>query len=148
MHQAEYKKVNNRFFLDAVALELRAGHSVKINVAGNSMRPVLKDRDSVLLVALPLENVRKGQIVFAKYQNAYVLHRVIKTGENSFLLAGDANLYQIEFVAKQDIIAVLTRKLNAPKQVNMNTIFKNWKGLAWFYIRPLRRVFIKILKII
>jgi hypothetical protein len=60
---------------------------VWITVTGMSMYPFLRgDRDSVELSKAEFPNIKKGDIVLIRRLNhVYVLHRVLRIQENSFL---------------------------------------------------------------
>ena len=61
-----------------------------VRVTGSSMRPLLRHlRDGVVLEK-PRE-IRRGDIVLFDRQNGrYALHRVIRTGPDGFVMAGDS----------------------------------------------------------
>lgn len=59
---------------------------------GLSMYPYIRQSYTIVIRKL-IEKPKKYQcVIFRKNQNEYVLHRVIKVGENTFLPWGDNNL--------------------------------------------------------
>ena len=62
------------------------GELVVSREPGNSMSPRLKSRQPVLLTPILLEDVRKGNIVFARYGRNYYTHLVHQIGQKGVLL--------------------------------------------------------------
>ncbi len=108
MEQTKKKIVcKNDHFLKNVEVALEQGKKVKIAVRGNSMNPVLNDGDIVILEKghLPIE--KKGDIILAKHEGKYVLHRIVWISSGFFYLAGDGNKLQVEKVRKDNAIATV-----------------------------------------
>lgn len=60
----------------------------KFPVKGTSMRPMLKDNDSVTIEKV--NNVIKGDIILYRRDNGqFVLHRIIKVHDNLYDIVGD-----------------------------------------------------------
>lgn len=106
MEQTKKKIVcKNDHFLKNVEVGLEQGKKVKIAVRGNSMNPVLNDGDIVILEKGQQLPIEKGDIILAKYEGKYVLHRVVWISSDFFYLAGDGNKLQVEKVRKGNAIA-------------------------------------------
>ncbi|TDQ77997.1 S24/S26 family peptidase [Sphingobacterium yanglingense] len=108
MEQTKKKIVcKNDHFLKNVEVALELGKKVKIAVRGNSMNPVLNDGDIVILEKGQQLPIEKGDIILAKYEEKYVLHRVVWISSDFFYLAGDGNKLQVEKVRKDNAIATV-----------------------------------------
>lgn len=70
--------IPNDLFFEQVKERLNAGQKVKIPVAGKSMEPFLQNGDLVVLKKFEEKDLINGKIVLAYFNNAYVLHRVVK----------------------------------------------------------------------
>lgn len=56
---------------------LRRGETVAVRGHGNSMTPLIKNGETVVLAPLPVEaSLRKGDVVLAKVRGRVYLHRV------------------------------------------------------------------------
>lgn len=136
-------KVPNHLFFEIIEEELKAGKSVKFNVAGNSMIPFLKNADQVI-IKQPIDlNVKIGDILLVKYREKVILHRLVKIEAGEYYLAGDGNLDQIEVVNKEDLLAVVLKGFRGERELRVNSSFNKKMGLIWYYIRPLRFIFSK-----
>lgn len=137
--------VNNQAFFDYIAPFLEEGRQVSFLVKGQSMRPFLFEGDKVL-IRKPLGRPwKRGDLILARWRNAYVLHRLVKRRKKSFGLAGDANLVQIEWVEEADIIAVaLSASRDDKKKYEADDAWKRMLGMCWYYLRPWRRLLAKI----
>ena len=78
----------NRLFFPLIVEEINNGHTVTINLRGNSMRPFLEsDRDRALLTNP--KGVKLGDPVLAEIEPGhFVLHRIIKIDGDAVTLMG------------------------------------------------------------
>jgi signal peptidase I len=81
-----------------------------------------------------------GKIVLAYFNNAYVLHRIVKIKENTITLAGDGNIQQVEVITNKDILAVVIQAYRGEKELSINTLL----GQIWYKLRIIRSVYGKI----
>ena len=85
-----------------------------------------------------------GQIVLAKYQNNFVLHRLVKIEANQVWLAGDNNVAQVEIVTKKALIAIVRQVFRDEKEVRVTSRLQYIKGMIWYYSRPFRYLIKKL----
>lgn len=133
-------RIPNILFFESIIEILGSGKMAKFNLRGQSMRPFLHEGDQITLLAINLKNLKTGQIVLAKYQNKYMLHRIVRIKKNKVWLAGDANVSQVEVVFLADLIASVEQVFRKNKEIIVNTLFQRLSGLTWYHIRPLRIV--------
>lgn len=141
---AETVKLENNTFFDAVKESLSSGSGVKIPVTGGSMRPFLRNGDAVSVIAFSGNNLKKGSIALGHWKEGYVLHRVVGAKGGDFVLAGDNNIAQVEMVASTEIFAVVTAGYRDGKLFSSQSELDRVLGLAWYYARPLRRIFVAV----
>ena len=121
-----------------MAALLREGKDVRFTPTGVSMRPFIEGgRDVVVLRKLP--QVRVGDISLAAIGQSFVLHRVIAVEGNAVTLLGDGNIGQTEHCTTADILGTVVRIENAKGRRKPLT-----RGRLWYYIRPCRRILLKI----
>lgn len=137
-------RINNEAYFAVVQQRLAAGDQVRIPVLGKSMLPFLREKDEVLLEVAQGKRIARGDIVLARWQKRYVLHRVVHTQKNSLWLAGDNNLLQIEKVAMTDVIAFVLEARRGGKRLNVSRVFNKKMGLLWYYLRWPRRVIVAV----
>lgn len=129
--------IPNRILLEEVATLLEEGRDVTLSPKGTSMLPFIKEgRDSVILHRMP--DVEEGDIVLARLDDRYVLHRVIMSNFNRLTLMGDGNLDYTETCTKDDVLGTVIGVVRNNKSV------KPSKGLVWKYLLPFRRILLAI----
>lgn len=140
------KTIKNDIFFEHVQEYIDAGKEVVFSVRGSSMSPFLEEQD--LITVKPLVNItlKIGHIVLAYFKNGYILHRIIHLDKHYVVLAGDANLAQIEKIDRKDIIGFLSEATRNDKQIPLYTRKVLYLAKVWYHIRPLRRVWAKLFK--
>ncbi len=134
----EKRVLPNKVLLEEVAALVAQGKDVVFTPKGNSMLPFIRgDRDSVRLSACG--EPEEGDIILARHDGRYVLHRVVSVGEKTVLLMGDGNLQGTERVLRSDILG----KVTAILRENGRTVIPV-KGRLWRVLKPLRRYFLGI----
>jgi signal peptidase I len=75
-------------------------------VKGNSMRPVLRDNDLVIVRETAPEHLRKGNIlVYREEDGQYVVHRLVKSSGGDLLyLRGDGYNLSAEMASRDSIV--------------------------------------------
>jgi signal peptidase I len=144
-HVVSKKKIANASFFDDVKAMLAQGKSVKIPVVGNSMKPFLRHGD-VVLRKLFEGDPSRGKIVLAYFNQTYVLHRVVRQKADRVVLAGDANLWQLEEVCAEDILAVATQAYRGERDLRIDTAAQLRLGILWYKLRLVRAVYNKLFK--
>jgi SOS-response transcriptional repressor LexA len=67
---------------------LRAGQRIRLEVAGSSMYPFIKDGD-VVEIEKPGPRLQKGDVLLVRVcENSYVIHRVVKVDGEYFFPSG------------------------------------------------------------
>ncbi|MCL1665351.1 S24 family peptidase [Elizabethkingia ursingii] len=132
--------IPNDLFFEQVKERLNAGQKVKIPVAGRSMEPFLQNGDLVVLKRFDENDLVNGKIVLAYFNNAYVLHRIVRIKEDTVTLAGDGNIQQVEIITNKDILAVVIQAYRGEKELSINTLL----GQIWYKLRIIRAVYSKI----
>ena len=134
----EKRVLPNKVLFEEVAALVAQGKDVVFTPKGNSMLPFIRgDRDSVRLSACG--EPEEGDIILARHDGRYVLHRVVSVGEKTLLLMGDGNLQGTERVLRSDILG----KVTAILRENGRTVIPG-KGRLWRVLKPLRRYILGI----
>ena len=132
------KKVENNILIPEMASLLREGKDVRFTPTGVSMRPFIEGgKDVVILRKMP--DVTVGDIALAAIGNAFVLHRVIVVDGERVTLLGDGNIGRTEECTKSDILGTVIRIENSRGRRKPLT-----RGRLWFYIKPARRILLKV----
>ncbi|MBQ8766185.1 MAG: S24/S26 family peptidase [Clostridia bacterium] len=119
------------------------GGNVQLPITGISMRPLLRaGRDTVELVKC--ESPKKGDIIFYLRDNGqFVLHRIVGTDENGFVLCGDNQWYLERGVKNKHIIAVVKSITRKGKIIEAtNPLYKAYSNI-WMAAMPIRKYILK-----
>ncbi len=127
---------------DAIANLVDEDKTVKLTVRGNSMLPfIFNGRDQV---ELKKEKVYKvGDIVLARYEDRFVLHRIWKFEGDYVILHGDGNkLSKKEKLPVKDIVAkAIAIYFNGKKKLT-DAPWQKFKYKVWEILLPFRRIWL------
>jgi len=142
--------ISNALYFAEVQRMLDEGKEVRIRIKGGSMRPFIRDGDSVLLQTYRGESLLLGSNVLAKHNGKYVFHRYVGKKNEQIVLAGDGNLVLREYISCTDIVAVASIHFpqNSALEINLNDSWARFRGLAWYHIRLLRQVIAKLKRLL
>ena len=133
------KILDTQAYLDTVCALLREGHThVPVTVAGTSMTPFFDPGDTVYL-DLPQRPVEAGDVIlFARFGQKYVLHRVVRVFEDGTLeLLGDAQI-RSERVAPEFVRAIVTGLRRGGKFHDETSLRWRFFRGPWRYVRRAR----------
>lgn len=99
------KKITLDEIYPAIKETLLSGGTVELPITGTSMFPLLKaSRDTVIIKAD--SNYSIGDIIFYRRDDGhFVLHRIVGTDENGFILCGDNQTQLEKNIENRHIIA-------------------------------------------
>lgn len=116
-----------RHFFHLAEEQLAEGHNVKLAFDGRSMLPTLNATDR--LEFAPLSGpAAVGDIVLARQQGHYLVHRVVQRQADAYILQGD-NCYGTECVPQSDVLARLIAVTRANGRV-LHTDSRQWHRLS------------------
>ena len=133
------KILDTKSYLDAVCELLREGQTyVPVTIAGTSMTPFLDPGDTVFL-DLPGRPVQKGDVIlFARFSQRYVLHRVVQVfPDGSLELLGDAQI-RSERVHPGDVRAIVTGARRGEKLLDETALRWRFFRDVWIHTRRIR----------
>ena len=133
------KVLDTTAYLDTVCALLQEGHThVPVTVAGTSMTPFFDPGDTVFL-DLPSKPIEVGDVIlFARFGQKYVLHRVVGIfPDGSLELLGDAQISS-EGVAPEQVRAIVTGLRRGKKLYDERSLRWRFFRGPWRHIRRLR----------
>lgn len=102
------KKISLEQMSDLILEILNSEGKVSFISAGHSMLPTIRDRKDTVTLVKPEKEIKRGDIVFYKRDNGqYVLHRVMYTDGNIFVMRGDNQWYNEYNIRNEQIIGIL-----------------------------------------
>lgn len=118
--------------------KLDDGGEVVFTLTGNSMLPFMKDGKTTVTIKKVENKLKRGDIVFYRVNNQYILHRILRVKKNYVIICGDG-LNRLEFVEEKNIFAVLVRFQNDSKVIDINNKWYRFKAKLWMLLRPIRK---------
>lgn len=120
--------------------------SVTFTPKGSSMLPLLLgDRDTVTL-SKPIFPLKKYDIPLYKRNNgAYVLHRIIKVDNDSYVMRGDNQTVDEKGIKQSQIIAVVTGFNRKNKEYNMKEFSYKLYCKVWVNSLLLKKIIVKLI---
>ncbi len=132
--------LDNELFMTEVNSYLNSGQTVEIKVRGHSMLPFYRHEKTVVSLKKKDDYVVNDVVLF-KYQNQYILHRIIKIKNDFYHILGDGS-FTVHVLGKEDILGyVLDFKTNG-KQIK-NYMFK---VKLWRLFSPFKRILLKFVR--
>ena len=133
------KILDTQSYLDTVCDLLREGRThIPVTVAGTSMTPFFDPGDTVFL-DLPAKPISMGDVIlFRRFGQHYVLHRVVRVLPDGRLeLLGDAQV-RSELVLPDQVRAVATGLRRGSKLYDEKSLRWRFFRGPWRHIRRLR----------
>lgn|SRR5690554_70027 len=134
------KKIDNSQIFEFIIEELNT-KDVSLTVKGHSMWPFLKSNKTKITLTKS-HSYKKLDIVLFKYNNKYILHRIIKIKNNNYIIQGDG-LISKEVVSKESIYAKVSSYTLKNKTTYTTNKLYLFKVRLWRLLRPIRRVLLK-----
>lgn len=142
------KKVALAELYPVIKEKLDNGGNVKLPITGTSMLPLLvQGRDFVLLKSC--NNAKINDIIFYRRDNGqFVLHRIIGTDENGYILCGDNQWIKEYNIKDHHIIGVVTEIYRNGDTIKIDDkkYVKYYK--RWLKLLPVRKPIIKLMSIL
>lgn len=118
----------------------KEGLSCNIQVTGNSMLPLWRDRrDQVTLAACDSASLKKRDLVlYQRESGQYVLHRILRISDGYMDLCGDAQEEIEEKVSVSAVIAKVVRICRNGRWISCGHFLYRSYSLIWCMLRPVR----------
>ena len=99
-------KIPNTEALRLIEESIAEGKEVLLRVKGNSMSPLLLDNiDVVTLTPFHPDNLKTGDVILFRYQEGFVLHRIISIDGSEIVAKGDVSA-RLEVIGYSDVVAL------------------------------------------
>lgn len=119
------------------------GFLVYTNV-GISMMPLLRQRRDIIEIRPLFGRAHKYDVVLYKFDEKYILHRVLKVQPNGYVICGDHNIRREYGITDDMILGVMTRVIRDGKSIYPT----DWKYKLyvhlWCDFYPIRAVILYV----
>ena len=129
--------------IDIIIEKLNMGGTVTFTPHGESMKPMLRDGQDVVVLKKPSGRLRIYDIpLYRRQDGSFVLHRVIDyDNDGSYVLCGDNQFRREHGIKDSDVIAVVTAFCRKGKPYSMDSVPYRLYVSFWYNTRPFRRIF-------
>lgn len=144
---SQIKRTDMESIYPLIEEKISEGGSIKIQVTGYSMYPLVENRrGSVLLVKA--EKIKKGDVpLFKRDDGSYILHRVVGKKNGAYKMRGDYE-QKIEYpVYPEQIVAVAKGFYRNEKYISCDSFLYKLYKIFWMNTVFLRPLMLKILAI-
>jgi signal peptidase I len=104
---------------------LNGGLSVQIKVGGHSMFPILKNGDTVFIKKIPVNLLKRGDIVVYRSTSKMIAHRILfiqnKNNQIRLITKGDSLILIDKAVSETDYIGKITAFQRKNKSYDLET---------------------------
>ena len=117
-----------------------------ISPKGSSMKPLFYEGRDKICISKVTKNPKRNDIVLYRRDNGvFVLHRIVKVLNSSYVLCGDVNTVLEYGITDKNILGVATAYYKNEKYIDLEKSFK-YKLYKFFWCTSLkmRRVYLKI----
>ncbi len=122
---------------------LEDNQSVKFKISGTSMLPFFKHKKTTVTL-IKKDCYKRYDAILYQVNDAFVLHRIIKLKEDLYLTCGDA-LKTIEMVSKNNVLGYVSSFEYNEHITNSNSKAYMFKVKVWHFLKPFRRILLKII---
>ena len=132
-------KVRARELMPIVSEALERGAHVRFTATGSSMRPFIRDGDTVEIESLHRLPVRVGDILLVQGpEGQYVIHRVRSVKQGWIYLLGDAHQQREGPYAREQLIGRVRSVQHNGKTLYLDRGWRRLAGVLWMALVPLR----------
>ena len=118
------KTVSIHDVIPTVLLAISNGGSVEMTVPGNSMKPTLLDRVSIVRLTATSNPKRGDMVLYRRDNGVYVLHRIVKVcSDGTFVFCGDAQYRLEKGIHRDQLIGVVTDFSRRGKWISCDDLF-------------------------
>lgn len=114
---------------------------IYINTSGYSMWPFLKQGEKLMVKKIPVENLKRGDLVLYRAGDRLVCHRLMKKAENKeevlFYVRGDNSLSPPECIAKDRYVGKAVAVVKNDKIFSLETKMRGHIGGIIVAVAPL-----------
>lgn len=133
-------KVNNQELIGLMIEHLNQNQEVSFRIQGVSMMPFFKHQKTIVTLKKE-DSYKRLDVVLFLYQDAYILHRIIKIENDTYYLRGDGS-YRVEKTTKEQIFGkVIHHETDGKTTKNYDKKVK-----LWLFFTPLRKILLKFVR--
>jgi signal peptidase I len=127
---------NDAAFVDVVSDLLRQGHSVRFRANGGSMRPTIREGETITVAPVQPAEIRRGDVVLYRVGRGVIAHRVARVvrqpgGTLVFTPRGDASQGRDQPVEELAILGRVVTVERGGRSLNPAALRARALAVAW-----------------
>ncbi|MBQ4518496.1 MAG: S24 family peptidase [Clostridia bacterium] len=135
-----HEQIEMQLLLPFLKEMLAEGREIKMTVTGNSMYPLLRDRQDSVLLTTTGQPKKFDIALFVRTNGEAVLHRIVACGDDGFIMLGD-NQYEKEGpIGPEQIVAVAKGFYRGTRFIPFETWWCRLYTFIWGNACGMRRV--------
>lgn len=139
------RTIDAQLYLSELCTLIAKGHTVYLNISGNSMAPFLIPQRDCVRLAKPGRPLKPGDIVFYQRSNGqFVLHRICKIRKNGYALSGDNQTILEGPIHPDQIFAIVTAVYRKGQWLSPKQLPWKFYSYFWCHLLVMRPVLLKI----
>ena len=140
MPMCSSKEAQLKDLIDVIIEKLDSGGTVTFTPHGESMMPMLRDGEDVVVLSKPKGRLHLFDIpLYRRSNGAFVLHRVIDFDrDGSYVMCGDNQFRKEHGIKDSDIIGVVTAFFRKGKPYSTYSFIYRLYVNFWYYTRVFR----------
>ena len=100
-----------------------------VKVHGESMYPVLRDKDRIIIVSVPIYKI--GDIVLFRYkEEGYIVHRIVYCGHGKIICKGD-NSFRLEYINNNDIVGRVSKIYREDVEISPKQMMERYIEMSY-----------------
>ena len=134
------KEAQLKDLIDIIIEKLDMGGTVTFTPHGESMLPMLRDGEDIVVLAKPKGRLHLYDLpLYRRADGSFVLHRVIDFGnDGSYVMCGDNQFRKEKGIMDSDIIAVVVAFCRKGRPYTADSILYRAYISFWYHTRPFR----------
>lgn len=138
--EASHEQIEMELLLPFLKEMLAEGREIKMTVTGNSMYPLLRDRQDSVLLAKNKQPKKYDVALFVRTNGEAVLHRIIKCGPDGFIMLGDNQYEQEGPILPSQVVAVAKGFYRGERFISLKTWWYRCYTFIWSNVGAFRKV--------
>lgn len=137
--------IENDIYLPVLVELMKEGKEVPLMIKGSSMAPFLVDERDTIILSKPIENLKKGEMIFyMRDTQQYVMHRIHHIDQKKQLYTiGDAQVDIEGPLNMSQVLGVVHKVIRKGKMIEKGNFWWWFFETIWIRIVPLRKYFQK-----
>lgn len=112
--------------------------AVAFTTSGASMWPLFRHRKDTIIVTKRQRRLKKYEIALFQVNDKFILHRVVKVLDNSYIICGDNCLTKEYGIKDEQILGYVTRFYRGNRLISCDNFWYRLYVYVWVNLYPIR----------